>query len=1531
MHSLLCSGVRPAPRPHHLGHFEGVNPRALSAVMVALLFAIVGCEEIKTSHPDEAADVNLDGYIDDLDTTIVHTCLALPDPSTDPTCALTDVNSDGVFDKHDLTSVKARVGIVVFEPEWPAFAPDSVHVTRDDVVLLYSRQLANIFRWSLADERPLKPISVGVNSRYVAYSTDNDKVYVAYGVGPITQIDASLPLDELEFSRLTSAPLGLATAGRIVFAVDSAGAWNSHYTFLPTGEQVTARDWNRRSRDYAWSATSERMYFFRDGTSPNDLHWEAIDPETGEIGDDGETPYHGDYLIAPPIRVSSDGAQVLLGSGDIYDGIDMTIRGSLAHAPIDGLWLEGGELLTLVGEGAQKTLLRHWSNELRLYNLQVYDGTPVRVLESGEGLAVVTSVAGRPIIHAYVPTDDADGDGVLNPDDAYPLDPAASLDSDGDGYPDAWNAGYDESDSVEGLLLDSFPFDSACQLPEHARPGQPDACDIANAIPPYVPDRVEIDVDGVIYLLSTRDNRIYRWSLDEGYHLNPIDVGVAPLQIAYSRAAHSLYVSYLSGAITKIDLSGESFDEAQFATTPQQNLALQTVDPFVFAVDPSGAWVSHYTFDSLGDEISAVEWNYWSRGFTWSPENGRLYFTRDDTSPNDLLWEEIDTTTGQIGIKRDSPYHGSYLIRHPVRVSQDGGQVILGSGDIYDADSLEILNSLPIDFTDGMWLTDGHFVSIRQTTDGNTRLEHWSAEQRLYNAQIYAGTPHRILQLNEAYVVITIVDGEPAFAPYVPTDDGDGDGVTNDLDAFPLDPAASADSDGDGYPDAWNAGYDAGDSTEGLELDAFPFDSACQLAGHALPGWPDICDIGNGIPSYVPDQVVIDESGVVYLLSTDNDRVYRWSFADEYHLNPIDVGDAPQHMAYSGSNDRLYLAYDSGQITQLDLTAATPTEAPFANTPQGTTGLQTAGPFVFAIDPSGAWNSHYTFDSSGNQISAVEWNRYSRSIEWSAANDRMYFFRDGTSPNDLHWEGIDPITGEISGSGETPYHGDYPMIPPIRVAPDAALIVLGSGDYFDGTSLAFVGSLPDRYTDLLWITDGLLSLRTDDIGGGSVVEQWSSDFTLYNTAPLLDEPLRLLAWNDRYLVVTLSGGQPAFGEYIPTDDGDGDGTPNVDDAFPLDPAASVDTDRDGYPDAWNAGATAEDSTSGLVLDAFPLDLACQLPEHGIGGVCDFTTVLPTIEGEAFCATDGVLPVERSGWFEMGATGDFVPLCGGWLIIGDTFDDAIVVQNVVNGRSGPRISLPAPPGDLELDEERALLYATLPSTNSVAEIDLLTWAVDTITLPATPESLAMGPDGGLLIAATSSYHSDLYWLAADAAEAVGGWRLEGRIIRYNAVRGELIAGVLGASPSALSRYALDTTTGPVLLQTRRDVGGNGQDLAVSRDGEHVAFAVGGGNGGYTIFDFVASDINQSRGAWPIGAYPRAAAFDRESASLLASNGTSVVHYDVQTKASLRSHSPPRCSYGSVYDVDYSRGSAYGIAKQTCDFRDDSTRYHWFRVD
>jgi hypothetical protein len=80
--------------------------------------------------------------------------------------------------------------------------------------------------------------------------------------------------------------------------------------------------------------------------------------------------------------------------------------------------------------------------------------------------------AGKAYVIFGVPSD-IDNDGVPDFEDAFPEDIAASRDTDGDGYPDMWNAGKTNADSTTGLWLDAFPEDIAASM-DTDRDGFPD-------------------------------------------------------------------------------------------------------------------------------------------------------------------------------------------------------------------------------------------------------------------------------------------------------------------------------------------------------------------------------------------------------------------------------------------------------------------------------------------------------------------------------------------------------------------------------------------------------------------------------------------------------------------------------------------------------------------------------------------------------------------------------------------------------------------------------------------------------------------------------------------------------------------------------------------------------------------------------------------------------------------------------------------------------------------------------------------------
>ncbi len=204
-------------------------------------------------------------------------------------------------------------------------------------------------------------------------------------------------------------------------------------------------------------------------------------------------------------------------------------------------------------------------------------------------------------------------------------------------------------------------------------------------------------------------------------------------------------------------------------------------------------------------------------------------------------------------------------------------------------------------------------------------------------------------------------------------------------------------------------------------------------------------------------------------------------------------------------------------------------EQPLFALPATPLGLATAGEFIFASDASGAWDTHYLFNPAGTLTDSTDWNYYSRVWEWDPVKRRMYFFRDDTSPNDLHYETID-AAGKITGEGETPYHGDFTVTPPIRVSPDGSRVVIGSGVVFETTGLTRLVTLPNTFTDALWRTGELLTIRASGTTQTQLQRWDAASFAAGAGVPLFaGTPLRLLALDsERCVLITLDRGMPRF-------------------------------------------------------------------------------------------------------------------------------------------------------------------------------------------------------------------------------------------------------------------------------------------------------------------------------------------------------------------------------------------------------------------
>jgi len=1122
-------------------------------------------------------------------------------------------------------TVRVTVGTVNVDfgvtTELPDYTPDDIAFDGTDIVYLLSGSNRVVFRWSVGESHYLDPYELsptGVAPNRMAFSKSQRRVYLGYDSGAIRYINVVSPVAvESNFATLAAPVASISEAGNFIVA-QCSGYYTCGGYVLDSSGSITATGgyYYGYSRATDFDPTTSRIYYTRDGISPNDLHYDVINQVTGLITGNGETPYHGAYNIQGPIRVSANGGYVLLGSGDIYNQAGLTWAGSLGSQVTDARWFANGSLVTLTTNTNQTLVRRLASTNLAIQEQVLYSGQALRVVGTDSRMAVVVLNGGTVRIHTYVPSDDSDGDGVTNSADAFPLDVAASVDADHDGYPDSWNTGRTEADSTTGLSLDAFPQDSACWSPAHGNGG---VCNYAATMPSYTPDKV-VQLGDTVYLLSNVNRRVYRWSISTGAYLNPYVVGInqgfttiAPGQMAVSPTHQRLYLGYDTGAIRYIDLAANTGAEVQFANIAMAVSGLASVGNYVLAQDFSGAWATHYVISSGGVITDSAEWNHHSPDYAWDPVTSRVYWF-SMWSPPDLNYEVIDQATGQITGNGETPYHGTYSIVPPIRVSADGQYILLGSGDVYNQNGLTWNRSLGAQFADARWLANGSLV-ILATSGNQTVLRRLGSNFLTSLEQVsYTGQAIRIVGNDTRMALVLVNGGNTQFQIYTPNDDSDGDGVVNTQDAFPQDRAASVDSDGDGFPDTWNPGRSQADSTTGLTLDVFPQDSACWLTAHGSGG---ACNYGITVPNYTPDE--IQQSGdIIYLLSGANRRVYRWSISAGHYLNPYVPGLnqgfttlSPTDIAYVASQQRLYLGYENGTIRYIDVNAATPAEVPFASVPDSVQSISSAGNFLVA-QPNRYNDNGYIFSANGTLTGRGGYSSvgYSRQTAWDPNTNRLYYFRDGISPNDIHYDVIDQTTGTVTAQGESPYHSDHDVGGVIRPSPNGQTVLLGTGDMYNLSGLTWAGTLGDDIADARWLANGSVTTLTTTGNLTTLQRLGGANLSLLEQRSFTGEALRVVGSDTAMVVVAVNNGAVQFYSYVPNDDADGDGVLNTQDAFPIDRAASVDTDGDGYPDAWNAGRTQADSTTGLALDAFPQDTSCWLAAHGSGGICNYGATVP---------------------------------------------------------------------------------------------------------------------------------------------------------------------------------------------------------------------------------------------------------------------------------------------------------------------------------
>ena len=436
-------------------------------------------------------------------------------------------------------------------------------------------------------------------------------------------------------------------------------------------------------------------------------------------------------------------------------------------------------------------------------------------------------------------------------------------------YGDAVFAFYENSSqiSVEVLDLDSLA------TPSPGEPPNPETSD-------FIPDFIEFDSqEGLLYLADRETLAIHIWSAETQTYVDSIGLLNPPTWMTYSPAHGRLYLGYTGGKISQIVVSTGTLQETPFTNLPQSVLGLESAGDYLFAVDASGAWERFYSFDASGTMVDSVEWRHASSEYLWNPVTERIYHFRSGTSPNDIEWSELSSTTGLLGSKGDSPYHSSGYAAAPLHFDPAGQLLLTGGGKLHDAYSLAELNYLSNEITDAAW-TGGTLHTIA-AVDGNAVLQTWSDNYELLEENsIFDALDTRILAYGVHLVAIEMAaSGGPDISVLDFTADTDDDGLFDLEDNCPntananqdnhdgdeFGDACDNDSDNDGIPDTDELAvgldpFDSADAQEDLDADGYSNQSE-YLNGTSMTdeedypaGDPNRDSDGDGLPDSLEDQ-----------------------------------------------------------------------------------------------------------------------------------------------------------------------------------------------------------------------------------------------------------------------------------------------------------------------------------------------------------------------------------------------------------------------------------------------------------------------------------------------------------------------------------------------------------------------------------------------------------------------------------------------------------------------------------------------------
>lgn len=228
-------------------------------------------------------------------------------------------------------------------------------------------------------------------------------------------------------------------------------------------------------------------------------------------------------------------------------------------------------------------------------------------------------------------------------------------------------------------------------------------------------DEIYADAGSELVLVDRGVGRIMLVTPAPEVSVRVVELARAPAHVSFSPGARRLYCAYGDGRLTSVSTEpGGHLQELEFARHPASPVNILAIDYGLLVADKVGAWGSLTSYPESGGRMAASrEYFAAPRYSVWHGGTRRAIFLSYEHSPRDIAYEEISSTLA-LGNKGDSPYHNSAGMDGPIYALDRF--IGLGSGRIYDPNTLTLVATLPFEVRAGTAVGGSIFVADRSAT-----------------------------------------------------------------------------------------------------------------------------------------------------------------------------------------------------------------------------------------------------------------------------------------------------------------------------------------------------------------------------------------------------------------------------------------------------------------------------------------------------------------------------------------------------------------------------------------------------------------------------------------------------------------------------------------------------------------------------------------------------------------------------------------------------------------------------------------------